>query len=45
MLKKAAKIEIGDKYLSCYETCRNLLTNESMLHFPDFRKLFTLTIG
>lgn len=42
-LKKGAKIEINDEYLSCFENCKNLLTNEPILQYPNFSQPFNLT--
>lgn len=42
-LKKGAKIVHNDEFLSCFETCRNLLINEPILQYPDFSKPFNLT--
>nr|CAH7767400.1 unnamed protein product [Callosobruchus chinensis] len=35
-LKKGAKINHNDEFISCFETCKNLLINEPILQYPDF---------
>lgn len=43
-LKRNAKIDIQDpEYIKCFETCKNILTNEPILQYPDFEKQFNLT--
>ena len=43
-LKKGAIININDpEYLECFNTCKNLLTNEPILQYPDFTQTFHLT--
>lgn len=43
-LKKGAKINTSDpEYKQCFETCRQLLTNNPILQYPDFSKMFNLT--
>lgn len=43
-LKKDAKLNIVDpSYLQCFETLKKILTNDPILVYPDFSKIFTLT--
>lgn len=42
-LKKGAKIVHNQEFLTCFETCKNILTNEPILQYPDFNKPFNLT--
>lgn len=43
-LKKDAKINTKDpEYIKCFELCKNLLTNEPILQYPNFEKPFILT--
>lgn len=42
-LKKDSKIEHTPEFIECFETCKNLLTNEPLLQYPDFSKPFNLT--
>lgn len=42
-LKKDAKIELTPEFLNCIRTCKNLLTNQPLLQYPDFNKPFNLT--
>lgn len=43
-LKKDAIINIKDPdYISCFELCKNLLTNEPILQYPNFAEPFILT--
>lgn len=43
-LKKDAKINTSDpEYKQCFEICRQLLTNDPILQYPDFTKTFNLT--
>lgn len=43
-LKKGAKIDINNpEYIHCFETCKNILSNEPLLQYPDFEKEFNLT--
>ncbi|KAI5756548.1 hypothetical protein M8J77_025839 [Diaphorina citri] len=43
-LKKFAKINIQDPdYKECFEMCKNLLSDEPILQYPDFTKPFNLT--
>ncbi|KAL1123468.1 hypothetical protein AAG570_002548 [Ranatra chinensis] len=43
-LKKDHTINISDKdYVECFHKCKQLLTNEPLLQYPDFDKPFILT--
>lgn len=42
-LKKGAVIEHNNEFLTCFETCKNLLINDPILQYPDFVKSFNLT--
>lgn len=42
-LKKGSKIEHNEAFLKCFDECRNILTNEPLLQYPDFTKPFNLT--
>uniref|UniRef100_A0A1B6E8Y4 RNA-directed DNA polymerase n=1 Tax=Clastoptera arizonana TaxID=38151 RepID=A0A1B6E8Y4_9HEMI len=43
-LKKDVKINIDDPdYINCFETCKDILSNEPLLQYPDFKKEFILT--
>uniref|UniRef100_A0A0A9YJ44 RNA-directed DNA polymerase n=1 Tax=Lygus hesperus TaxID=30085 RepID=A0A0A9YJ44_LYGHE len=43
-LKKGCRIDTKDpEYVEAFETCKTLLTNEPILQYPDFSKLFHLT--
>lgn len=42
-LKKDSKINIDDKYISAFNTCKNLLINSPILQYPDFSQKFILT--
>lgn len=42
-LKKDRKINFTDQYIQTFETCKNILTNEPILQYPDFSKPFNLT--
>jgi hypothetical protein len=43
-LKRNAKIDIENvEYSRCFEICKNLLSNEPILQYPDFGKEFNLT--
>lgn len=43
-LKKGARINVDNKeYKEAFELCKNLLTNEPILQYPDFNKPFVLT--
>ena len=43
-LKKGSKIDATDPdYITCFERCKQLLTNEPILKYPDFNKEFRLT--
>lgn len=44
LLKKDAIINVDDpEYKTCFEYCKNLLTNEPILIYPDFNQTFHLT--
>lgn len=43
-LKKNAVIDINNvEYRECFETCKNLLTNDPILQYPNFNEVFHLT--
>lgn len=42
-LKKGAKIEHNENFLKSFETCKNILTNDPLLQYPDFDKPFVVT--
>lgn len=42
-LKKGKKITLDTEYISCFEKCKTLLTNDPILQYPDFTKDFNLT--
>lgn len=43
-LKKNAKINIHDpEYVQCFNACKNILSDEPILKYPDFTKPFNLT--
>lgn len=42
-LKKGAKIEHNNEFISCFENCKNMLINEPILQYPDFSKPFNVT--
>ncbi|KAG5895736.1 hypothetical protein JTB14_025682 [Gonioctena quinquepunctata] len=42
-LKKDAKIEHTPKFIESFETCKEILTNEPLLQYPDFSRPFNLT--
>lgn len=42
-LKKNSKIEHTPQFIKCFEDCKNILTNEPILQYPDFSKPFNLT--
>ena len=42
-LKKNAKVEHTKEFTDCFALCKNLLTNEPILQYPDFEKPFNLT--
>lgn len=42
-LKKNAKIIHDNDFLECFKTCKNILTNDPILQYPDFSKPFILT--
>lgn len=42
-LKKGHKVIHDNTFLNAFETCKNILTNEPILQYPDFDKPFVLT--
>ena len=42
-LKKNEKIEHTKEFIDCFNTCKNILTSEPVLAYPDFKKPFELT--
>lgn len=42
-LKKGRNVTLNKDYVDCYERCKNLLTNDPILQYPDFNKEFILT--
>lgn len=42
-LKKTNKITFDSEYIDCFNKCKNLLTNDPILQYPDFTKEFILT--
>lgn len=42
-LKKGKKITFSPEYVSSFEKCKTLLTNDPILRYPDFNKDFLLT--
>jgi hypothetical protein len=42
-LKKGKKITFDAEYNNCFEQCKQLLTNDPILQYPDFSKEFILT--
>ncbi|CAK1582403.1 unnamed protein product [Parnassius mnemosyne] len=42
-LKKGNKVVINSEYTDCFEKCKNLLTNDPILQYPNFNKEFILT--
>lgn len=43
-LKKDATIKYNDpEYINCFNTCKNVLINEPILQYPDYKKPFNLT--
>lgn len=42
-LKRDAKIEHTPQFINCFEHCKNLLSNEPLLQYPDFDQPFNLT--
>lgn len=42
-LKKGHKIEFTEDYVNAFETCKQILTNDPILQYPDFTKPFILT--
>lgn len=42
-LKKGNKVTLDSSYISSFEKCKTLLTNDPILQYPDFNKEFLLT--
>lgn len=42
-LKKGATVKHTPQFIKCFETCKDLLTNDPILAYPDFNKEFILT--
>ena len=42
-LKKGRKVTIDSEYTNAFEKCKNLLTNDPILQYPDFSRDFILT--
>lgn len=42
-LKKDSKIIHNKEFINCFRTCQNILTNDPILQYPDFKKPFILT--
>lgn len=42
-LKKGRRIRFDERYVKAFETCKDLLTNDPILQYPDFSKPFNLT--
>lgn len=42
-LKKGKKITLDPDYVTCFEKCKTLLTNDPILQYPDFTREFVLT--
>lgn len=42
-LKKDGKIIHDQEFVNCFNTCKNILTNDPVLQYPDFTKPFILT--
>jgi len=42
-LKKNCKVEHTKEFVDCFNTCKNLLSSEPVLTYPDFNKPFELT--
>ena len=42
-LKKDGKVEHTKEFIDCFNTCKNILTSEPVLAYPDFSKPFELT--
>lgn len=37
-LKKGRKITLDPEYVNCFEKCKTLLTNDSILQYPDYKE-------
>lgn len=42
-LKKNENIIHNEEFVNCFNMCKNLLTNDPILQYPDFQKTFNLT--
>lgn len=42
-LKKGYKITLDSNYITAFEKCKKLLTNDPILKYPDFKRDFLLT--
>lgn len=42
-LKKGRKITLDESYVNCFEHCKDILSNDPLLQYPDFSKPFNLT--
>lgn len=43
-LKKNAVVNVEDpEYVNCFDLCKNILTNDPILQYPDFERSFNLT--
>lgn len=42
-LKKGRRIDLNDRYLRTFKSCKDILTNDPILQHPDFKKPFVLT--
>lgn len=43
LLKKSVKFEMLPEMTTCFEKCKQILTSDSVLMYPDFEKTFILT--
>lgn len=42
-LKKGKTVELTEEYTKTFKTCKDILTNDPILQYPDFSKPFVLT--
>lgn len=42
-LKKGRQVVVNTQYIDCFEKCKQLLTNDPILQYPDFTRDFILT--
>lgn len=42
-LKKGRTITLNDSYRNCFEHCKDILSNDPLLQYPNFSKPFNLT--